>query len=40
MGKKFNSGEEVKAEVKRWFKAQAEEFYLNSIFQLANRRKT
>jgi len=26
---KFNSDEEIKAEVKRWFNAQTEEFYLD-----------
>lgn len=36
-GKKFNSNEEVKAEVKRWFNAQAEEFYLDGTSKLVNR---
>ena len=35
-GKQFNSDEKVKAEVKRWFNAQAEEFYLGGIFKLVN----
>lgn len=33
-GKKFNSDEKVKSEVKRWFNAQTEEFYLYRISQL------
>ncbi|CAI6357430.1 unnamed protein product [Macrosiphum euphorbiae] len=36
-GTKFNSDEKVKAEVKRWFNAQPEEFYLNGISKLVNR---
>ena len=36
-GTKFNSDEEVKAEIKRWFNAQPEEFYLNGISKLVNR---
>ncbi|KAL4121904.1 hypothetical protein QTP88_014324 [Uroleucon formosanum] len=35
-GTKFNSDEKVKAEVKRWFNAQPEEFYLNGISKLVN----
>lgn len=36
-GKKFNSDQEVKAGVKRWFNAQAEEIYLDGISKLVNR---
>lgn len=36
-GQKFNSDEKVKAEVKRWFNAQTEEVYLDSVSQLVKR---
>lgn len=36
-GKKINSDEKVKAEVKRWFNAQSEEFYFDGISKIVNR---
>jgi len=33
-GMKFNSDEEIKAKVKRWFNSQTEVFYLDDISQL------